>query len=53
MIRFNRNLIPLALVAISLGVAGCNTVKGAGKDVSSTGRAVTDVAADTQEKITK
>ena len=53
MTQFKRNLIPLALVALSLGAAGCNTVKGAGKDVSSTGRAVTDVAADTQEKITK
>ena len=51
MTQFKRNLIPLALVAL-LGAAGCNTVKGAGKDVSSTGRAVTDVAADTQEKIT-
>lgn len=48
-----RNLVPLALIALAMGVAGCNTVKGAGKDVSSTGRAVTDVAADTQEKITK
>ena len=48
-----RNLIPLAIVALMLGVAGCNTVKGAGKAVSSTGRAVTDVAADTQKEINK
>jgi predicted small secreted protein len=41
-----RKLIILAALAASLGVAACNTVEGAGKDVSSAGRAVTDTARD-------
>ncbi len=57
MIKAKRNLIPLMLIALTMGaagsVAGCNTIKGAGKDVSSTGKAVTDVAADTQAEINK
>jgi predicted small secreted protein len=36
----------LAVLAASLTVTACNTVAGAGKDVSSTGRAVTDTAED-------
>jgi entericidin B len=40
-----RKLIILALAA-SLAVAACNTVEGAGKDVSSAGAAVTDTARD-------
>ena len=41
-----RKLIILAALAASLGVAACNTVEGAGKDVSSAGRAVSDTARD-------
>ncbi|MGA2952785.1 MAG: entericidin A/B family lipoprotein [Caulobacteraceae bacterium] len=41
-----RTLIILAVLAASLATAGCNTVAGAGKDVSSTGHAVTDTAND-------
>lgn len=43
-----RNLILLAFLAASLAVAGCNTVAGAGKDVSSAGHAVTDTAHDAE-----
>jgi len=38
----------LALVAFSLGVAGCNTVEGLGKDVKATGTAVEKAAAKTK-----
>jgi predicted small secreted protein len=41
-----RKVILLALVTASMAVAACNTVSGAGKDVSSAGKAVTDTAQD-------
>ncbi|ALL11965.1 entericidin EcnAB [Caulobacter henricii] len=41
-----RKFIILAALAASLSVAACNTVEGAGKDVSSAGKAVTDMAKD-------
>ncbi|EJL37396.1 Entericidin EcnA/B family [Caulobacter sp. AP07] len=41
-----RKLILLAAIAASLAVAACNTVEGAGKDMSSAGKAVTDTAKD-------
>jgi predicted small secreted protein len=41
-----RKLIILAALAASLTVAACNTVEGAGKDVSSAGAAVSDTAKD-------
>ncbi len=41
-----RKLILLAALAASLSTAACNTVAGAGKDVSSAGHAVTNTAND-------
>jgi predicted small secreted protein len=41
-----RKLVILAALAASLTVAACNTVEGAGKDISSAGKAVTDTARD-------
>jgi predicted small secreted protein len=41
-----RKLAILAALAVSLGVAACNTVQGAGKDVSAAGNAVSQTAAD-------
>ena len=41
-----RKFLILAAIAASLGVAACNTVEGAGKDVSSAGDAVRDTAKD-------
>jgi len=41
-----RTLIILATLAASLALAACNTVGGAGRDVSSVGHAVTDTAND-------
>ncbi len=41
-----RKFIVLAIVAVGLATAGCNTVAGAGKDVSSAGHAVTSTAND-------
>ena len=43
-----RKIILLAAIAASLSVAACNTVEGAGKDVSSAGKAVSDTAKDTK-----
>jgi len=36
-----RNLM-LALTILALGLAGCNTVKGLGKDIQSVGQAGSD-----------
>jgi predicted small secreted protein len=42
-----RNIVLLIVVAAAaLSTAACNTVAGAGKDVSATGHAVTDTAND-------
>ena len=41
-----RKLILLAVLAAGLATTACNTVAGAGKDVSSAGHAVTDTAND-------
>ncbi|HEY5289506.1 MAG TPA: entericidin A/B family lipoprotein [Caulobacteraceae bacterium] len=41
-----RKIIILAIIAAGLAVSACNTVAGAGRDVSSTGHAVTDTAND-------
>lgn len=39
-----RKVVAVALVAATLLVSACNTVAGAGKDVSSAGDAVTNAA---------
>ena len=39
-----RKVLTLAMVAGALVVSACNTVDGAGKDVSSAGKAVSDAA---------
>ena len=39
-----RKITTIALVAGMITVAGCNTVSGAGKDVSSAGKAVSKTA---------
>jgi len=41
-----RKIVILAAAAVSLFVAACNTVEGAGKDVSAAGNAVTSTARD-------
>jgi len=41
-----RKLTLLALIAASLAVTACNTMSGAGKDVSAAGKAVTGTAED-------
>jgi predicted small secreted protein len=43
-----RRLMLWTLLAASLAIAACNTVEGAGKDVSAAGHAVTDTAQDAQ-----
>ena len=41
-----RKLFVLAAAAAALAVSACNTVEGAGRDVSAAGHAVTDTASD-------
>jgi predicted small secreted protein len=41
-----RSLFLLMLVGASLSLGACNTVKGAGEDVSSAGHAVSNTAED-------
>ncbi len=42
--------ILLALVAAA-ALSACNTMKGAGKDISSGGEAITDQAQETQQQM--
>lgn len=41
-----RKIVLMVALAASLGVAACNTVAGAGRDVKSAGQAVTTTAED-------
>lgn len=41
-----RKLIVLTAVAAGLLLAACNTIEGAGRDVSAAGKAVSGAAAD-------
>ena len=41
-----RKLMILAAIAAGMALSACNTVSGAGKDVSAAGHAVTDTAND-------
>jgi predicted small secreted protein len=41
----------LGLIALVVALAGCNTIGGAGQDLSAGGRAITDTARDTQREI--
>ncbi len=40
-----------ALAGLVLGLAGCNTVEGVGKDVQSGGKAIENAADKTQKKM--
>ncbi|MFN9927004.1 MAG: entericidin EcnA/B family protein [Phenylobacterium sp.] len=42
-------LIVLAAAAVSLAVAGCNTISGLGRDAQAAGRAVTGAAEDAKK----
>ena len=39
----------VAAMALSIGLSACNTVKGAGQDVSAAGHAVSDTAQDVKD----
>jgi entericidin B len=41
-----RKIVMLAAIAAALATSACNTVAGAGKDVSAVGKAVTGAADD-------
>ena len=40
----------MCLVAISVGLSACNTVKGAGKDVEAGGQKIEQTATEAQKK---
>lgn len=44
-----RKLVLWAALVASLGIAACNTVAGAGEDVSAAGHAVTGAADDAKK----
>ena len=41
-----RKIVIMVAIAASMAVSACNTVSGAGKDVSAAGKAVTNTAED-------
>jgi predicted small secreted protein len=41
-----RKFVIFAVMAASMAIAACNTVEGAGRDVSAAGHAVTNTADD-------
>lgn len=41
-----RKILAAALIVSAMGLSACNTVAGAGRDVSSAGKAVTKTAND-------
>jgi predicted small secreted protein len=43
-----RKIALFAMFAMSMAVAACNTVEGAGKDVSAAGHAVSNTAEDVE-----
>lgn len=45
-------LLFLSLLVMVLAVAGCNTVSGAGEDISAAGRGIDQTSHTTQEKMT-
>ena len=44
-----RKIVILAVVAAALATSACNTIAGAGKDVSAAGKAVTSTANDAKK----
>lgn len=50
--RSGRTLVPLAvLLAALFGLGGCNTVSGAGEDLSAAGRAVTGTSEEVEDDL--
>jgi entericidin B len=46
-------VLPVFVAAVMMsGLAACNTVEGAGKDVKATGDAISGTAADTKKDMT-
>ena len=50
MVMLKRIAALLALSGIVLGVAGCNTVEGAGRDIKATGNAIEKAADSAKPK---
>ncbi|MGE0044764.1 MAG: entericidin A/B family lipoprotein [Hyphomonadaceae bacterium] len=47
-----KTLAALALVTGALSISACNTIQGAGEDVSAAGSAVTNAAEETEDELT-
>jgi len=52
MYRKFSSMTALAILCGAMALTGCNTMKGAGRDVSAAGHAVTNAAQDTQTDMT-
>ena len=46
-----RKLLVFIAAAAAIAVSACNTIEGAGKDVSAAGHAVTDTAQDAKPHV--
>ncbi|TVQ58001.1 MAG: entericidin A/B family lipoprotein [Rhodobacteraceae bacterium] len=46
-----RLTVALTALFIALGVGACNTVRGAGEDIESGGRAISDTATEVQRDL--
>ncbi len=46
-----KKLVALILLVAIGGLAGCNTIEGAGKDMQSGGEAVSDAARDVKKEM--
>ena len=46
-------LTMIVAIGMAFGVAGCNTMKGAGKDIQGAGKAVENTADDVHDDIKK
>lgn len=44
-----RKIVIMVAIAASMAVSACNTISGAGKDVSAAGHAVTNTAEDVKK----
>ena len=44
--KFRRAILAMILALPLLASVGCNTIEGAGKDISATGEAISNVADD-------
>jgi predicted small secreted protein len=44
-------LLSAMMLLLGMGLSGCNTMRGAGEDISAAGGAMSDTAQDTEDEI--